>query len=143
MSGVSREEIRLLKRLEGACPLVVPNGDSRLPGGGANWENGRPVRSWAANGPSMERARRPFSQLKLRAQEKSEGTLQAHSYWKQLFENNSPYARGRGALRLLRSSRFALTQPDRFATGASTRPRPFADPRTVTRFEGVCPLVVL
>jgi len=31
--------------------------------------------------------------------------------------------RGRGALRLLRSSRFALTQPDRFATGASTRPR--------------------
>ena len=34
---------------------------------------------------------------------------------------------GCGALRLLRSSRFALTQPDRFATGASTRPCPSAN----------------
>ena len=56
----------------------------------------------------------------------SKGGLPNHSYWKQLFEDNLPHARGRGALRLLRSSRFALTQPDRFATGASTRPRPLA-----------------
>ena len=40
-------------------------------------------------------------------------------------KNNFEEVRGRGALRLLRSSRSALTQPDRFATGASTRPRFF------------------
>jgi hypothetical protein len=59
-------------------------------------------------------------------------TAEPSDDWKQLFENNLPLARGRGALRLLRSSRFALTQPDRFATGASTRPRPFADSQTTT-----------
>jgi len=32
-------------------------------------------------------------------------------------KNNIFYYGGHGALRLLRSSRFALTQPDRFATG--------------------------
>jgi len=49
-------------------------------------------------------------------------------FWKQpeqLVKTTLREVRGRGALRLLRSSRFALTQPDRFATGASTRPRFF------------------
>ena len=59
-------------------------------------------------------------------------TAEPSDDWKQLFENNLPLSRGRGALRLLRSSRVALTQPDRFATGASPRPRPFANPLTAT-----------
>jgi len=59
-------------------------------------------------------------------------TAEPSDDWKQLVRNNLPLTHGRGALRLLRSSRFALTQPDRFATGASTRPYTFADPQTVT-----------
>ena len=62
-------------------------------------------------------------------------TAEPSDDWKQpeqLVKTTLREVRGRGALRLLRSSRFALTQPDRFATGASTRPYTFADPQTVT-----------